>query len=339
MEELNKYYQSMANTNNNQETIKYPTLLKTTNDVSSYINKNIDAILFDCDGVLYRGSHLIPNASDTIKTLITTLNKKVFFVTNNAGQNRKELCNKLTNILELDEGFLNVNQMISSSYSCSRFLQEELSLLGDVTRRVHVVGSSGLIEEIKQSGFEVSTVHDEEPHDMNRDDLATYDFNKYKPIDALVIGLDTLFSYRKLCVAIGLLQRYPNALLVATNEDAYDLVGLDARWLPGNGSLVRAIEYSSRRKAINVGKPSNILSSLIQKEHNLDPSRTMFVGDRLDTDIKFANDGDMISALVLTGVTGTKKLRDVGVHGTADEPVPHVVFPHIGFMSQDNFNQ
>jgi len=200
---------------------------------------------------------------------------------------------------------------------------------------VHVVGSSGLIEEIKQSGFDVSTVHEEEPHDMSRDDLAVYDFDQYQPIDALVIGLDTLFSYRKLCVAIGLLQRYPNALLIATNEDAYDLVGVDARWLPGNGSLVRAIEYSSRRKAINVGKPSNILAALIQQEHDLDPKRTMFVGDRLDTDIKFADDGNMVSALVLTGVTDCKKLMEIGLEGTADEPLPHIIFPHMGFMAQN----
>ena len=57
------------------------------------------------------------------------------------------------------------------------------------------------------------------------------------------------------------------------------------------------------------------------------------------TDIKFADDGNMVSALVFTGVTDTKKLMDLGLHGASEEPIPRIVFPHIGFMSQNNFNQ
>ena len=136
-------------------------------------------------------------------------------------------------------------------------------------------------------------------------------------IDAVVVGLDTEFNYRKLCIANVLLQRYPYASLIATNEDAYDLVGPDSRHLPGNGALVKALEYCSGRNAINVGKPSKFLAELMMVEHSLDPQRTLFVGDRLDTDCKFGIDNYMKSAIVLTGCTTAQKLIDVGegTHG------------------------
>jgi hypothetical protein len=66
---------------------------------------------------------------------------------------------------------------------------------------------------------------------MPRDELAAYSFSD-GDIDALVIGLDNDFNYRKLCIATVLLQRNPQALLVVTDRDAFDLVGHDARHLP-----------------------------------------------------------------------------------------------------------
>merc|ERR1719245_2212550 len=150
---------------------------------------------------------------------------------------------------------------------------------------------------------------------MSRDELASYRFvNEIGPkgtIDAVVVGLDNEFNYRKLCIANVLLQRYPDAVLIATNEDAYDLVGSDARHLPGNGSLVKAIETCSQRNAINVGKPSKILAELLSEEHGLNPSRTLFVGDCLDTDVRFGKDGGMKSALVLTGCTSASKIIQI----------------------------
>ena len=55
------------------------------------------------------------------------------------------------------------------------------------------------------------------------------------------------------------------------------------------------------------------------------------VGDRLDTDVKFGKDSGMKTALVLTGCTTAEKLMEVGV-GTDEEPLPHIIFPHMGMM-------
>jgi len=327
--------------------------LQNQQEVSKYIQENFDAILFDCDGVLYRGSDAIPDAAMAVKSLLAR-KKQVLFVTNNAGSNRMQLRDKLARILNCEE--LTEDQMVCSSYSAARYIEkvclEQRGVSSMDTVNIHVIGTDGLCEELKKSGARVTTVNSgtspssstavEAPSEdykpsMSREELATYSFQMEeegplgKGVDAVVVGLDTEFNYRKLCIANVLLQRYPNAMLVATNEDAYDLVGVDARHLPGNGSLVKALEYCSQRKAINVGKPSVILAQLLEEEYGLNLERTLIVGDRLDTDIKFGKDCGMKSALVLTGCTTADKVIEVGV-GSNEEPLPHIIIPHMGMM-------
>ena len=216
-----------------------------------------------------------------------------------------------------------------------------------VNARVHVVGTSGLCQELQSEGFEVSGGPDPigTPCGMSREELASYPFPELSNdaggggIDAVVVGLDNDFNYRKLCIATVLLQRNPQALLVATNLDAFDLVGHDARHLPGNGAIVRAIETSSGRIAINVGKPSPVLAKWIMREHGLKRDETMMVGDRLDTDVKFGNVGGMKSALVLTGCTTVEDIEKlINKWGNEDEGeewkhmMPTMIFPHVGCM-------
>ncbi len=342
--------------------------LSNPSEVSNYITNNFETILFDCDGVLYKnGNVMIPFCKEALQYLIQN-DKKIFFVTNNSENSRIELKDKLNNILWNDHGeeeggdgderlVLTAEQMITSSYAASKYLQQ--TLCHDKSKssqecNIIVIGSNGLCNEIQNVGFNVKALsslsilsESSDSSSMNRADLASYTFeqeenfdNDNNGIDAIVVGLDTDFTYRKLCIVTALLNRHPNALFIATNEDAFDVVNGDSnssmesndkRNLPGNGSIVKSIEVSSQRKAINVGKPSKILVDLLQKEYKFDIGRTLMVGDRLDTDVKFGKDGGMKSALVLTGCTDVDKLMEVGV-GTDEEPLPHIIIPHMGMM-------
>lgn len=393
-EQLFRYYNKDSNKRRRQqqnETTKLPIVWKCRTEAATYIRENIDTVLFDCDGVLYRTSSLCPGASECIQGLLDN-NKKVLFVTNNAGVNRRELREKLSTLLQIDS--LTIDQMISSSYSSAQYLKQQLiDFNGGVDdndndnshsrekfsplnidtnkspRRVHVIGSSGLCEELISAGFDVTTCgstnnnvgnnnnnNNSEPGSMSREELADYDFNKYHPIDALVVGHDTDMNFRKLCIADNLLLRNPDALFVATNKDSFDVVDgneHDRRHIAGNGCTVVALEYSSKKKSINVGKPSKELFELIRRkdydrddndtiEHNDnrikekkscfdDPSRCLFVGDRLDTDIRFGNDNGMKSLLVMTGVTTAETMENLG-NGTEEEPLPDFIVPYVGML-------
>jgi len=368
---LEKYYGQQPN----KETDAQPTIWQSSHEAWSYISKHVDVILFDCDGVLYRTASPCPGASECIQTLLKA-GKQVYFVTNNAGVNRAQLLAKLERILQLrDKNVLTLEQMVTSSYASAIYLQSvhfEQQEEKQEQRHVHVIGSMGLCQELQDAGFCVSTLGNDNDNDkpgMTREELSAYDFEKHHshPLDALVVGHDTELNFRKLCVADNLLKRNPKALFVATNMDSYDVVdgsttrgSDDERHILGNGATVVALEYSSKRKAINVGKPSQTLWQLIRdtalKSNNknspnasllLDnPSRCLFVGDRLDTDIRFANDNGMKSMLVMTGVTDASTLLQSsgssishasGADGTTmvvenEEPLPDFVLPHVGMM-------
>jgi len=315
---------------------KRPLLIQTNDDFNSYVHNNsIENFLFDCDGVLYRGTDAMPCASQTIQQLISR-GKKVFFVTNNAASTRMELKTKLEKVLNC-RGILKEDMMIGSAYVAGQYLKScKLKKDSDNKTRVHVIGTAGLCSELESAGFDISGGQDpvDTPSGMSRDELAAYPFPEGE-IDALVIGLDNDFNYRKLCIATVLLQRNPDALLVATNLDAFDLVGFDARHLPGNGALVCAVEMASGRTAINVGKPSSTLSELIMDVYGLKAEETLMVGDRLDTDITFGNDSGMKSALVLTGCATSSDIASVMKDDESSQMIPSVIFPHVGYMFDD----
>lgn len=54
----------------------------------------LEVFLFDCDGVLFRGSAAIPGAVETLQRL-AELGKRCYFVTNNATKSREDNAIKL----------------------------------------------------------------------------------------------------------------------------------------------------------------------------------------------------------------------------------------------------
>lgn len=72
--------------------------------------------------------------------------------------------------------------------------------------------------------------------------------------------------------------------------------------------MVRCIETCSERKATVVGKPETYLADHIKKEFNVNPERTLMIGDRANTDILLGTRCGFKRLLVLSGVTN---LNDV----------------------------
>jgi 4-nitrophenyl phosphatase len=97
------------------------------------------------------------------------------------------------------------------------------------------------------------------------------------------------------------------ALFLATNKD--HVFPTERGTMPGAGAIVAALEFSSERTPYVVGKPNPMAFELMKAEHGIEGGRTIMVGDRLDTDIAFARNCGMKSALVLTG---NSKKADIG---------------------------
>jgi HAD superfamily hydrolase (TIGR01450 family) len=243
-----------------------PMILETSLDVQEYL-EGIDTLMFDCDGVLYRSPHPTPDVSQAIIQLVQQ-RKQLLFVTNNGSVSRSQLKQKITSFLQLPNDLLTADMMITSAYACSQYLLSQLKHVEPPPQQcIFCIGSEGTCRELSDAGFTVLHGNSDTVSSMTRDDLANFDFttlppklernrydsndentslqssplHDYPKIDAVVVGHDTNFTYRKLCLATVLLQQNPSAMLVATNMDSYDITGIHRRHIPGNGALVKAV--------------------------------------------------------------------------------------------------
>ena len=125
---------------------------------------------------------------------------------------------------------------------------------------------------------------------------------------AVICSFDSHFSYPKLMKGANYLAR-PDVDFLITNED-YTFPGPNPGIvIPGAGVVGAAMRAVTGREPIVFGKPSVKMGEFLKKNHHIDPSNTIMFGDRLDTDIHFANSNGFASCLVLTGVSS---LEDVG---------------------------
>jgi 4-nitrophenyl phosphatase len=155
-------------------------------------------------------------------------------------------------------------------------------------QRVLVVGGPGIVEAVEARGAVVTDGLDAE---------------------VVMVGLDPALTYDRLDRAARAVRA--GARLVATNTDpTYPTArGL----LPGGGAIVAAVAVAAGAEPVVAGKPHPPAAALVRAR--LGPNGTL-VGDRADTDGRFARALGYRFGLVLSGVTADA----AGV-----EPVPDLV--------------
>lgn len=235
----------------------------------------IKGVIFDLDGTIYVGNTLIPGAKAKIEELRRKGLKVVFF-TNAGTRSRKGFSKKLSE--------LGIPAAPSDIY-CGAYLLARYVSERHRGKSVYIVGERGILEECEELGVPLTE----------------------GGAGIVAVGLDRAFSYDKLAKALTELGG--GAILLATNGDA--TYPTEKGPMPGAGSLVAAVEFASGKKAEIIGKPNRYSMLLIEKELGLKPSEILMVGDRLDTDISYAKACGLNSALVLTGNSKRKDIKDV----------------------------
>ncbi|KFV75688.1 SH3 domain-binding protein 1, partial [Struthio camelus australis] len=91
------------------------------------------------------------------------------------------------------------------------------------------------------------------------------------------------------------------------------------------GSLTAAVETASGRKALVVGKPNTYMFDCIVERFGVDPSRTLMVGDRLETDILFGKNCGLSTILTLTGVS---RLEEAQAYMASDSAAAKDLVPN-----------
>jgi phosphoglycolate phosphatase len=265
-------------------------------DLKALIEK-VDCFIFDCDGVVWRGDSLIEGVSETIDFL-RSLGKKLFFVTNNSTKSREGYLGKFTK-LGLN---ISAEEIYSSSYAAAAYL-ESISFPKD--KKVYIIGDVGIQEEMDLLGIQ----HTGGPADNGKvvELKPGYAMPHDKDVGAVVVGHDRNINYHKIQYATLCIRENPGCHFIATNLDAVTHL-TDAQEWAGNGAMVGAIKGSTKREPTVVGKPEEFMLANIAAKSGLRRDQICMVGDRLDTDIQFGNDGGLTTLLVLSGVTTEAEL-------------------------------
>jgi 4-nitrophenyl phosphatase len=114
--------------------------------------------------------------------------------------------------------------------------------------------------------------------------------------DAVIVGYDPGFDYSRMTAAAVAVRQ--GARLIATNDDA--TYPTPAGPVPGAGSILASVVTASGRQAVTAGKPFEPIAALVRAHLG---RVDIVVGDRADTDGRFATALGARFALVLTGVT------------------------------------
>ncbi len=228
--------------------------------------------LIDMDGVIYRGSQLIPGADLFIQKL-RNLQIPFLFLTNNSQRTRRDVATKLRRLgIDAQE-----QHIFTCSMATARFLAAQKP-----GGTAFVIGEGGLLHALHRNGY---SIVDTDP-------------------DYVVVGEGRTVTMEQVEAAVRMIAS--GAKLIATNLDPNCPTQDGIR--PGCGAIVAMLEAATGVQAFSLGKPSPIMMRAARKQLGLSAAETTIVGDTMETDILGGVQMGYRTILVLTGGTRREDL-------------------------------
>jgi len=228
--------------------------------------------LIDMDGVIYRGSQLIPGADRFIHELRAD-GVPFLFLTNNSQRTRRDVATKLQRLgIDVEE-----EHIFTCAMATARFLARQKP-----NGTAYVIGEGGLLMALHTNGY---SIVDKDP-------------------DYVVVGEGRTLNFEMVEAALGMI--LGGAKLIATNPDPNCPTQHGMR--PGCGAIVAMLEAASGVKAFSVGKPSPVMLRAARKELGLTTDQTIVIGDTMETDILGGVQLGFKTILVLSGGTRREDL-------------------------------
>jgi 4-nitrophenyl phosphatase len=243
--------------------------------------QHVRLVIFDLDGVVYRGDEPVGGAPELIAWLhgAGTL---VRFATNNSTVTRAGYASRLSAM-----GIPATADEIVTSTSAT---VAHLARHAPEVRRVLGVGADGMRVELADAGFEVVMAGDVAPSAPTGAPLEGF--------DAVVVGLDPAIDYGRLAIAMAAVEG--GARLVATNADAR--YPTPAGFAPGAGAIVSALVTATGATPDVIGKPAPAMFTAILEATGTDADACVVIGDNPAADVAGAHRAGCAAILVLTGV-------------------------------------
>ena len=261
--------------------------------------ERVRLVIFDLDGVVYRGSEPIAGAAELVAWLHDA-GVLVRFATNNSMVARDGYVTRL--------GEMGIETSVEEIVTSSSATVEHLRRHAPEVRRVLAVGADGMREELTAAGLDTEmagTVRQPSPGAPLE-----------RAYDAVIVGLDPEFDYARLAVAMSAVAA--GARLIATNADAR--YPTPAGFLPGAGSIVAAIAAATGARAEVIGKPEPAMFRAILEASGIAAADAVVVGDNPASDVIGARRAGCAAIVVLTGVADPDSIAQLEA-----DAVPHAV--------------
>ncbi len=250
------------------------------------ISEQVDALVCDLDGVMYRGEVPVPGSAAAVARL-RAAGVRFLFCTNNSRWTDAQYVDKLERI-----GVPVTPEEILSSAAVTG---DEVRRRGLGGSRGFLIGGDGIREHLEAAGVELLPLDDAEGAEL------------------VVLGADPEFTYEDVRVASNLVRA--GAVFLATNSDATYPAPEGLR--PGAGAMLAAVEVAAGHKAEVMGKPfPPIMAAAARRLEGAD--RIGVVGDQPATDLAGARARGWLAILVLSGVTSVEEVA-------AADPQPDLV--------------
>ena len=224
--------------------------------------------LIDMDGVIYRGSVMIPGAVEFVQ-MLREHDMPFLFLTNNSQRTRLDVVAKL-----LRMGFdVTEDHVFTCAMATARFLKAQKP-----GGTCYVIGEGGLLHALHYNGY---AVVDSDP-------------------DYVVVGEGKTLNFETIDIAVNMIMK--GAKFVATNSDPNCPTSYGIR--PGCGAIAAMIQNATGVQPFYIGKPNPIMMRMARKELGLTTAQTTIIGDSMGTDIQGGVQMGYNTVLVLSG--GTK---------------------------------
>jgi HAD superfamily hydrolase (TIGR01450 family) len=238
-------------------------------------------VIFDLDGVVYRGSQPVRGAPELVDFLHRHA-VAVRFATNNSMATRRAYVDRLAGI--------GIRAAVDEIVTSTSATIEHLRRHAPEVRTVLAVGADGMEAELREAGLEVTMAAAAVAREAGGPLERAY--------DALIVGLDPAVDYARLATAMAAVAG--GARMVATNADArYPTL---AGFLPGAGAIVAALATATGVTPEVIGKPSPAMFRAILEAAAVPAGEAVVVGDNPDADVAGAHRAGCAAILVLTGV-------------------------------------
>ena len=233
---------------------------------------DVKGLLIDLEGVLYSDNKLIPGSIEAIKEFRKN-NLKLRFLTNTTTTPRKLIFNKLQ-----DFGFnIKEEEIFTPIIATKNYLRDNR------VKKIALVTNVEIIEEFND-----------------------YEITQKNP-EVVIMG-DIYKNFKwEIMDRIFKLVYLENSALIALHQNKYSM--RDGKISLDLGPFVKAIEYSSGKRSILMGKPEKNFFDLAVKDLEIKKDNILMIGDDITSDIEGSINANLKAIQVKTGKFQEKDLK------------------------------